>query len=64
MIADSGEINPKLRAKYAFLFKTREEMTPTERRWKWVKKEHLPQDLKDLMEKLSKKKPKKSREDR
>ena len=31
-------------------------MTPVERRWKWVKKEALPTDLVQLMDKLTKKK--------
>lgn len=34
-------------------------MIPEERRWKWVKKEALPEDLAELMEKLSRKKSKK-----
>ena len=34
-------------------------MIPEERRWKWVKKDALPEDLNDLMEKLSRKKGKK-----
>ena len=50
--ADSSEINPKLRQKYAFLWKSREEMTASERRWKWVKKESLPADLTKLMDQL------------
>lgn len=33
-------------------------MAPEERRWKWVKKEALPEDLSELMEKLSRKKGK------
>jgi len=33
-------------------------MLPEERRWKWVKKENLPDDLQELMDKLSKKKGK------
>lgn len=37
-----------------FLWKSREEMTATERRWKWVKKESLPADLVTLMDKLRK----------
>jgi len=48
----AGEIHPKLKQKYAFLWKTREEMTASERRWKWVKKESLPMDLQTLMDKL------------
>lgn len=54
--AEGLDIDPKLKNKYAFLFKTREEMTANERRWKWVRKECLPEDLSYLMEKLSKKK--------
>ncbi len=34
-------------------------MTAEERRWKWVKKENLPEDLTELIEKLSTKKQKK-----
>jgi len=49
VVADSVEINPKLRKKYAFLWKQRDEMTASERRWKWVKKESLPSDLVELM---------------
>ena len=56
---DTEEIDPKLRTKYSFLFKEREEMIPEERRWKWVKKETLPEDLGELMDKLSRKKGKK-----
>ena len=41
--------DPKLRAKYPFLWKPLEEWKPSERRWKWVKKECLPLDLKDLL---------------
>ena len=53
MIAtSSAEIPAKLRQKYAFLWKTREEMTASERRWKWVKEDCLPDDLKSLMQKL------------
>lgn len=33
-------------------------MTPEERRWKWVKKENLPLDLAELMEKLTRPKKK------
>lgn len=62
MLEKSDEIDPKLRKKYAFLWKDREEMTPEERRWKWVKKENLPQDLNELIEKLSAKKPKKQKQ--
>lgn len=36
-------------------------MIPEERRWKWVKKEALPEDLSDLIEKLSRKKGKKAK---
>ena len=62
---DSAEINPKLRQKYGFLWKTREEMTASERRWKWVKKESLPTDLTKLMDQLKggKKKDKKMEDD-
>lgn len=57
-----NEINPKLAAKYSFLFKKRDEMTPAERRWKWVKKQALPKDLLELMEKLANTKAKKKKE--
>ena len=46
---DPNSVNPKLAAKYSFLFKKREDMTPAERRWKWVKKEALPKELADLI---------------
>jgi len=59
---NDNEINPKLAAKYSFLFKKRDEMTPAERRWKWVKKAALPKDLVELMEKLANKKLKKKKE--
>lgn len=52
-------MDAKLKKKYAFLWKEREEMTAEERRWKWVKKENLPEDLTELIEKLSTKKQKK-----
>jgi hypothetical protein len=57
--AQTGGIDPKLAAKYSFLFKKRDEMTPAERRWKWVKKSALPKDLVELMETLTKDKKKK-----
>lgn len=47
-----AEIPAKLRQKYAFLWKTREEMTASERRWKWVKKDALPADLQKIMDML------------
>lgn len=43
--ADKGAIDPKLRMKYAFLFKPYEERAPIERRWKWVRKDCLPEDM-------------------
>ena len=49
-----------MRQKYAFIWKSREEMTATERRWKWVKQECLPEDLQKLMEQLTGKKKKKN----
>lgn len=58
---DTEEIDIKLRTKFGFLFKERDEMIPEERRWKWVKKEALPEDLSDLIEKLSRKKGKKAK---
>ena len=48
----SGKINendPKLRAKYPFIWKPLEEWKPTERRWLWVKKECMPDDLRKLL---------------
>lgn len=59
-MTSSAAIPAKLKQKYAFLWKTREEMTATERRYKWVKKECLPEDLQKLMDLLlgSKKKQK------
>lgn len=56
---NSDEIDERLKKKYAFLWKERDEMTPDERRWKWVKKENLPVDLAELMEKLTR--PKKNK---
>ena len=56
---NSDEIDERLKKKYAFLWKEREEMTPDERRWKWVKKENLPADLAELMERLTR--PKKNK---
>ena len=46
--------DPKLRAKYPFIWKPLEEWQPSERRWKWVKKECLPLDLKNLLYKPEK----------
>ena len=60
---DATGINPKLKQKYAFLWKSREEMTASERRWKWVKKEALPEDLQKLMDQLMGKKQKAKAED-
>lgn len=56
---DPDEVDAKLKKKYAFLWKEREEMSNEERRWKWVKKECLPDDLTELIDKLSTKKQKK-----
>ena len=39
----------KLPKKYAFLALSREDMTPAQRRWKWVKFEALPDDMKPLI---------------
>jgi hypothetical protein len=39
-------------------------MLPEERRWKWVKKENLPEDFVELMEKLSSKKGKGEKKER
>lgn len=58
-LEDPDEVDAKLKKKYAFLWKERDEMTNEERRWKWVKKECLPDDLTELIEKLSTKKQKK-----
>jgi len=44
-----------LTGKYAFLFKPREEMTPQQRRWKWVKKECLPIEIRNILERKPKK---------
>mmetsp|Transcript_30851 Transcript_30851/g.22438 ORF Transcript_30851/g.22438 Transcript_30851/m.22438 type:complete len:220 (+) Transcript_30851:396-1055(+) len=49
-----------LTGKYSFLFKPREEMTPQQRRWKWVKKECLPAEIKNILER----KPKKGKEEK
>jgi hypothetical protein len=35
--------------KYAFLKLQREQMTPEQRRWKWVKYEYLPEDMKPFV---------------
>ena len=51
-MTSGAEIPAKLRQKYAFLWKTREEMTASERRWKWVKKDALPADLQKIMDML------------
>lgn len=59
---DSKDIDPKLKKRYLWLWKDREEMTPEERRWKWVKKENMPTDLIELMDMLSKKKQKVKKE--
>lgn len=40
----AGEL-PK---KYAFLALPREEMTPAQRRWRWVKYDFLPEDMKQF----------------
>ena len=53
---DKGQIPEKLKKKYAFLWKQREDMTPSERRWKWVKPESYPQELKDILNMGEKKK--------
>lgn len=50
--------------KYSFLFKEREEMTPDERRWKWVRKDAMPVELIDIIDKLSRKKVKKTADER
>jgi len=42
----AGSSLPK---KYAFLALSREEMTPAQRRWKWVKYELLPDDMKKFV---------------
>jgi len=59
---DSKDIDPKLKKRYLWLWKDREEMTPEERRWKWVKKENMPADLIELMDLLSRKKQKVKKE--
>ena len=50
------DVDPKLKAKYAFLFKSREDLTPQERRWAWVKISAYPEELTNLIESLKKKK--------
>ena len=37
-------------------------MTPSERRWKWVKREAMPEDLIKLLDQLANKKQKKQKE--
>lgn len=41
-----GKSIPK---KYQFLLKSDEDKTPAERRWKWVKLEALPDDMRPLV---------------
>ena len=63
IIADAKDvIDNKLKQKYIFLFKAREDMTPTERRWKWVRQDCLPEDMKEILQ-IGKKK-KKEKEDK
>ena len=50
------QADKKLQAKYPFCWKPHDEWKPSERRWLWVKKESLPEDLRKL---LYKEKPKK-----
>jgi len=46
-----------LKKKYPWFFgKDRDQLTPEERRWKWVKEENWPEDLKEFI--ASKKKTK------
>ena len=52
------QADKKLQAKYPFCWKPHDEWKPSERRWLWVKKESLPEDLRKL---LYKEKPKKVR---
>ena len=59
-----GEIDPKLKVKYSFLFKERDQMLPSERRWKWVKKECYPDELAELIERLSNKKTNKTKDEK
>jgi len=56
------DVDPKLKAKYAFLFKSREDLKPEERKWNWIKKEFYPEELTELIERLKKKPTKKDRE--
>ena len=45
----------QLPKKYAFLALNREQQTPQQRRWKWVKYENLPDDMKPFFRPPSKK---------
>ena len=43
------DVDQKLKQRYIFLFKAREDMKPEERRWKWVRQDCLPEDMKKLL---------------
>jgi hypothetical protein len=47
--ASGDDIDAKLKQKYIFLFKAREDMKPDERRWKWVRQDCLPDDMKKIL---------------
>jgi hypothetical protein len=49
--------------KYAFFRKERDEMTSSERRWKWVLREHWPEDMQKFFAMLETKKSKKKTKD-
>jgi hypothetical protein len=44
-LENDEEMDETLRKKYNFLRKAREDMTPSEKRWKWVLKDCLPLDM-------------------
>ena len=56
------QADKKLQAKYPFCWKPHDEWKPSERRWLWVKKEALPEDLRKLLYKEKPKKVKKEEE--
>jgi hypothetical protein len=58
------EMDEMLQKKYGFLRRAREEMTPTERRWKWVLKECLPLDMLRYIALGQTKKKKKDKEEK
>lgn len=56
------DVDAKLKQKYAFLFKPREEMKPDERRWKWVRKDCLPPEMQAIFSPQTKVPSKKHKE--